>query len=152
MGSLLCSPAPKACTNMPKPGVYRAASGHSPSCILCGCASQSCALLQPVLLLPPPQFAAGTFKHCDCRRLHMPQCPSPTTRMCLAKALPGSPQMQATGLRARPNLTLASFPQLPLPWKVTMEYSMKVTLGFLMMPTQYIVLMATSQIHFVKSQ
>lgn len=33
-----------------------------------------------------------------------------------------------------------------------MEYSMRVTLGFLTMPIQHTVVMGTSQIHFVKSQ
>jgi hypothetical protein len=53
------------------------------------------------------------------------------TRVHLVKALLASPQRKAIGLRARPNLTLHRLQQLSLLWRAIMEYSMRLTPGFL---------------------
>ena len=112
----------------------------------------------PALPLPPsPHFAEAPWQQKSLATA-VPEswmCPgalTPTTKSYLAKALPSIPKGRPRGLERNQTRLSHKFQPLSLPWEVTMEYSMRVTRGFLIMPVQYIVLTETSQIHFVKIQ
>lgn len=111
----------------------------------------------PVLPLPPAYYAKAPWQQGSLTTV-IPEgwthrsALTPTTRTYLAKAWPPSPQRKATELRTGRNLTLpTSLRSLSAPGSHD-GLSGGVMLGFLAMPTQYIVLMETSQIHFMKSQ
>lgn len=112
----------------------------------------------PALPLPPSPHFAEAPRQQKSLATAVPggwTCPgalTPTTTSYLAKALLATPKGRPRGLEQDQTRLSHKFQPLSLPWEVTMEYSMRVTRGFLIMPVQYIVLTETSQIRFVKIQ